>query len=181
MNIVETSLPGVLLLQPDIYRDGRGTFWETWNMGSMADSGLPTRWVQDNFSVSVRNTIRGIHYQIVQPQAKLVRATQGALLDIAVDLRHSSACFGQHVAIELTAEAGEMLYIPEGFGHAFLALSDVVGVAYKLSDYYCPAGERTILWNDSTLGIPWPIAADHAILSHKDRNGIPLCSAEVFA
>ncbi len=181
MNIAETSLPGVLLLQPEIYRDLRGAFWETWNRSSLAEAGLPSHWVQDNFSVSLKNAVRGIHYQIVQPQAKLVRATQGALLDIAVDLRRSSPSFGQHVAIELTADAGEMLYIPEGFGHAFLALTDVVGVAYKLTDYYCPAGERTILWNDAALGIPWPIAADHAILSHKDRNGTPLSTAEVFA
>jgi dTDP-4-dehydrorhamnose 3,5-epimerase len=181
MKSIETSLPGVVLLKPDIYRDGRGAFWETWSQIRMAEVGLPTTWVQDNCSVSRKNVVRGIHYQVVQSQAKLVRVTQGALLDVAVDLRRSSPAFGRHVAVELTAEGGEMLYIPVGFGHAFLALTDVVGLAYKLTDYYFPVGERTIAWNDADLAIPWPIAAENAILSDKDRKGAALREAEVFA
>ncbi|HLY39680.1 MAG TPA: dTDP-4-dehydrorhamnose 3,5-epimerase [Terracidiphilus sp.] len=181
MKINETSLPGVFLLTPTIHRDDRGAFWETWNRAGMKEAGLPTEWVQDNFSLSSLHVVRGIHYQVERPQAKLVRATRGVLLDVAVDLRRSSPHFGRHTAVQLTAENGEMLYIPVGFGHAFLALSEAVGLSYKLTDYYYPAGERTIIWNDSSLAIPWPIAADQAILSEKDRKGLPLKDAEVFA
>lgn len=180
MKVAETSLSGVYLLTPTIYRDQRGAFWETWNRSWMEEAGLPAEWVQDNFSISSRNVVRGIHYQIERPQAKLVRATQGALLDVAVDLRRGSPNFGRHTTVRLTAEGGEMLYIPVGFGHAFLAMSDSVGLAYKLTDYYYPPGERTIIWNDSSLAIPWPITADQVILSNKDRQGLQLKDAEVF-
>jgi dTDP-4-dehydrorhamnose 3,5-epimerase len=180
MKIAETSLPGVLVLTPTIYRDDRGAFWETWNQRGFAEAGLPSNWVQDNFSVS-KNVVRGIHYQIIQPQGKLVRVTHGAALDVAVDLRRCSPTFAKHIAVELSEENGQMLWIPEGFGHAFLALSDVVGFAYKVTDYYSPAGERTILWNDSDIGIPWPVGPEIAIISEKDRKGAPLCEAEVFA
>jgi len=181
MNITETSLPGVLVLTPNIYRDNRGAFCETWNLHGMVGAGLPSTWVQDNFSVSKKNVIRGIHYQVTQPQGKLVRVTHGAVLDVAVDLRRSSPTFARHIAVELTGENGKMLWIPEGFGHAFLALTDHVGLAYKVTGYYFPAGERTIVWNDSDLAIPWPIAPDCAILSDKDRKGAALREAEVFA
>lgn len=181
MKISETSLPGVLLLTPTIYRDNRGAFCETWNFQRFADAGLPTHWVQDNCSYSAKNVVRGIHYQVMQPQAKLVRATSGVVLDIAVDLRRSSPNFGRHVAVELSAEEGQMLFIPTGFGHGFAALTDDVGLAYKVTAYYCPAGERTIVWNDPELGIPWPVAADAAIVSEKDRKGSTLKEAEVFA
>lgn len=181
MKIVETELPGVLVLTPKIYRDDRGAFWETWNERIMAEAGLPSTWVQDNFSVSKKNVIRGIHYQVIQPQGKLVRVTHGAALDVAVDLRRSSPTFSTHVAVELTEGNGQMLWIPEGFGHAFLALSDVAGFAYKVTNYYSPAGERTILWNDPELAIQWPIAPERAIVSEKDRKGANLRDAEVFA
>jgi len=181
MKIEETSLPGVLLLMPRIHRDNRGAFWETWNLKTAAEAGLPSTWAQDNFSVSMKNVIRGIHYQIIQPQAKLVRVTHGAVLDIAVDLRKSSATFGRHVAAELTGENGQMLWIPVGFGHAFAVLSEEAGFAYKVSDGYCSQGERTIVWNDPDLAIPWPIAAHDAIVSEKDRQGAPFRQAEVFA
>ncbi|MFP5237361.1 MAG: dTDP-4-dehydrorhamnose 3,5-epimerase [Acidobacteriota bacterium] len=181
MKIIETSLPGVLLLQPTMYRDNRGAFCETWNEKVFADAGLPSKWVQDNCSYSAKNVVRGIHYQIVQPQAKIVRATSGVVLDVAVELRRSSTHFGKHVAVELSAERGEMLYIPVGFGHGFAALTDNVGLAYKVTDYYCPAGERTILWNDPDLTIDWPLAPEIAILSDKDLKGRTLKSAEVFA
>ena len=181
MKITETSLPGVLLITPTIFRDSRGAFHETFNQRQMAEAGLPTEWPQDNFSISKKNVLRGIHYQITQPQGKLVRVTQGAALDVAVDLRRSSANFGRHVAVQIDSEKCEMLWIPVGFGHAFLALTDVVGFSYKVTDSYSPAGERTILWNDPELAIPWPITVDNAIVSDKDRQGALLRNAEVFA
>jgi dTDP-4-dehydrorhamnose 3,5-epimerase len=181
MKITETELPGVLVLSPTIYRDNRGAFWETWNQREMAEAGLKPTWVQDNFSVSKKNVVRGIHYQVIQPLGKLVRVTHGAVLDVAVDLRRSSPTFAKHVVVELTGENGQMLWIPEGFGHAFLALSDDVCFAYKVTDYYCPAGERTIVWNDADLGIPWPISPEYAIVAEKDRKGAILREAEVFA
>lgn len=181
MKIDATSLPGVLLLTPAIYRDERGAFSETYNLRGFAEAGLPTNWVQDNFSVSRKNVLRGIHYQITQPQGKLVRVTYGAVLDVAVDLRRSSPHCGRHMAVELNGEDGRMLWIPEGFGHAFLVLSDEAGFAYKVTDYYSPAGERTIAWNDPDLGISWPIAPEEAIISAKDRAGAKLRDAEVFA
>ena len=136
--------------------------------------------MQDNFSISKKNVLRGIHYQIVQPQGKLVRVTHGTVLDVAVDLRRSSPAFGRHVAVELSGENGKMLWIPEGFGHAFLVLSEVAGFAYKVTDYYAPKAERTILWSDPDLAIPWPVAEGDAIVSEKDRKGVSLRDAEVF-
>jgi dTDP-4-dehydrorhamnose 3,5-epimerase len=180
MIITETALPGVLVLTPTIYRDNRGAFLETWHQRRMAEAGLPTAWVQDNFSISKTNVVRGIHYQLIQPQGKLVRAAYGAVLDVAVDLRRSSPAFGRHVAVELTAENGEMLWIPVGFGHAFVTLTDEAGFAYKVTDYYSPVGERTILWNDPDLAIAWPVDAKSAIVSGKDAQGKLLRDAEVF-
>jgi len=180
MKIQETSLPGVLVLTPTIYRDDRGVFFETWNQRQMVEAGLPSHWAQDNSSLSKKNVLRGIHYQISQPQGKLVRVTHGAVLDLAVDLRRSSPTFGQHVLVELTSENAEMLWIPEGFGHAFLVLSDVAGFAYKVTDYYSAAAERTILWNDPELAIPWPVSPDEVIVSAKDRLGITSKDADVF-
>jgi len=180
MKIRETSLPGVLVLTPTFYRDARGYFFETWNKRQIVEAGLPENWVQDNFSLSKKDVLRGIHYQISQPQGKLVRVTHGAVLDVAVDLRRSSPTFARHVAVELSGESGEMLWIPEGFGHAFLVLSEVAGFAYKVTDYYSPAAERTVLWNDPDLAISWPIAAEAAVVSEKDRLGATLRNAELF-
>lgn len=180
MKIQATNLPGVLLITPTIYRDARGAFWETWNQRAMAEAGLPSEWAQDNFSLSRKNVLRGIHYQIAQPQGKLVRVTHGAALDVAVDLRRSSPTFAQHVAVELTGDNGAMLWIPAGFGHAFLALSEVVGFAYKVTDYYSSAGERTVLWNDPEIAIPWPVPPEDIIVSDKDRQGALLRDAELF-
>jgi dTDP-4-dehydrorhamnose 3,5-epimerase len=180
MKIAKTSLPGVLVLTPSIYRDDRGAFCETYNRRGMAEAGLPELWPQDNFSLSRKNVVRGIHYQVIQPQGKLVRVTHGAVLDVAVDLRRNSPTFAKHVAVELSGENGEMLWIPEGFGHAFLALTENAGFAYKVTDYYCSAGERTILWNDPDLGLPWPISAQDAIVSGKDQRGTLLRDAEIF-
>ncbi len=181
MKIEETSLPGVLVITPKIFTDSRGHFLETYNQRAMSEAGLPTVWVQDNFSFSKKNILRGIHYQVTQPQGKLVRVTQGAVLDVAVDLRRSSPEFGKHVAVELSDENARMLWIPAGFGHAFLVLSEVAGFAYKVTDYYSPAGERTIVWNDKDLAIPWPVSPQEAVVSEKDAAGARFKDAEVFA
>jgi dTDP-4-dehydrorhamnose 3,5-epimerase len=180
MKIRATELPGVLVLTAPVFRDSRGAFCETFNLRKMEEAGLPAVWVQDNFSVSSKNVLRGIHYQVIQPQGKLVRVTHGAVLDVAVDIRRSSATFGKHFATELNAESGDMLWIPAGFGHAFLALTDQVGFAYKVTDYYSPAGERTILWNDPDIAVEWPIDPSEAIVSDKDRGGALLRDAEIF-
>ena len=182
MTTIEQATPSdVLLLNPKIYRDARGAFQETWNLRTMADLGLPERWVQDNFSVSKRHVLRGLHYQLTQPQGKLVRVAFGAVLDVAVDLRRSSPQFGRHHLFELSDENGHILWIPPGFGHGFLVLSEQAGVSYKVTDYYSPAGERTVRWNDPELAIPWPVSASEVILSDKDARGALLHEAELFA
>ena len=180
MNVQPTVLPEVLMITPRIFRDNRGAFWESWNQKAFADTGLPSDWVQDNCSVSARHVVRGIHYQLIQPQGKLIRVTCGAVLDVAVDLRRSSPNFGRHVGVELSAENALALYIPAGFGHGFAALTDDATLAYKVNDYYSPAGERTVLWNDPDLGIPWPLAPEQAVVSDKDRAGSLLRNAEVY-
>jgi dTDP-4-dehydrorhamnose 3,5-epimerase len=181
MKIQETALPGVLLLTPKIHHDSRGAFQETWNQRAMTEAGLPTDWVQDNFSISKKNVLRGIHYQVNKPQGKLVRVAYGAVLDVAVDLRRSSSTYGKHVAVELCADLGNMLWVPEGFGHGFLALTDSVGFAYKVTDYYSPAAERTIVWNDPNIAIDWPVCEACVLVSEKDQKGATLSEAEVFA
>ncbi|MGB0123129.1 MAG: dTDP-4-dehydrorhamnose 3,5-epimerase [Silvibacterium sp.] len=181
MNIQETAIPGVLLLTPRKFTDARGAFWETYNERIMQQAGLPTQWKQDNTSVSIKNVVRGIHYQVTQAQGKLVRVNYGAVFDVAVDLRRSSRTFGQHVGVELSEENGVMLWIPPGFGHGFAVLSARASFAYKVTDYYSPSGERTILWSDPELAIAWPIAAQDAIVSAKDQQGSGFSSAEVFA
>jgi dTDP-4-dehydrorhamnose 3,5-epimerase len=181
MKIEETVLAGVKVITPDVYRDGRGAFLETWNLRAMENAGLPAIWVQDNFSLSKKNVLRGLHYQIDQPQGKLVRVTHGAVLDVVVDLRRSSASYGKHIAVELDGENGRMLWIPAGFGHGFLALTDLVGFAYKVTDYYSPSSERTIVWNDPDLAIAWPVSEKEAIVSVKDQKGASFGEAQVFA
>jgi len=180
MKIRELSLPGLLLLSPKVFHDDRGWFLETFNLRQLTEAGLPVQWPQDNYSFSRKNVLRGIHYQIDQPQGKLIRVTHGAVLDIAVDLRKSSATFGKHVALELNSESSEIFWIPAGFGHAFLVLSDFAGFAYKVTDYYSPKGERTIAFDDPDLAIQWPVPAADLIISDKDRQGTLLRSAEVF-
>lgn len=180
MNIQQTALEGVLIFTPRKFSDARGTFWETYNERLMQQAGLPAEWKQDNTSVSLKNVIRGIHYQITQPQGKLVRVAYGAVFDVAVDLRRTSSTFGRHVGVELSEENGAMLWIPAGFGHAFAVLSDKAGFAYKVTDYYSPSGERTILWNDPKLAISWPVSAQDAIVSAKDQQGSRIDEAEVF-
>jgi len=181
LNVIETSLPGVLVLEPRIFRDERGSFFETFNLARMVDLGLPAEWKQDNFSLSKRNVIRGLHYQIGEPQGKLVRVVTGAALDVIVDLRKSSPTFGQHTTVELSGEGSLMVWIPVGFGHGFSALTETLALSYKVTDYYSPKAERTVLWNDPELGIDWKVSAEDAIVSSKDQAGVPFAQAEVFA
>jgi dTDP-4-dehydrorhamnose 3,5-epimerase len=181
LNVIETSLPGVLVLEPRLFRDDRGFFFETFNLAKIVELGLPAEWKQDNFSLSKKNVIRGIHYQIGDAQGKLVRVVTGAALDVIVDLRRSSPTFGKHTTVELSGDGARMVWIPVGFGHGFSALSETVALSYKVTDYWSPTAERTILWNDAELGIDWKVAPEEAILSAKDRAGTPFRQAEVFA
>lgn len=181
MKLLRTALPGVLILTPTVYRDSRGLFFESWSQSRFASAEITENWVQDNCSLSKKGVVRGLHYQIVKPQAKLVRVAHGAVLDVAVDLRRSSSTFGRHITVELTAENAAMLYIPVGFAHGFVALTETAVLAYKVSNDYCPEGERTILWNDPQLAIEWPVRAEEAIISEKDLRGSNFSDAEVFA
>ncbi|HEB90777.1 MAG TPA: dTDP-4-dehydrorhamnose 3,5-epimerase [Deltaproteobacteria bacterium] len=167
MKITPTELPEVLLIEPDVHRDDRGFFLETWHAGKYAEAGLDVRFVQDNHSRSQRGTLRGLHAQIARPQGKLVRATIGEILDVAVDIRRGSPRFGRHVAVRLSAENFRQLWIPEGFAHGFCVLSDSADLQYKCTDFYDPTSELTIAWNDPALGIDWTI--DEPLLSEKDR------------
>ena len=164
---VETSLPGVCLFQPKMMEDARGSFLESYHEGKFADLGISDRFVQDNHSTSRRNVLRGLHYQVRHPQAKLCRVVEGEALDVAVDIRVGSPHFGKWVSAVLSAKAHNQIYIPPGFAHGFLALTDTVQFLYKCSDFYDPADERGILWNDPGLGISWGI--DTPLLSEKDR------------
>jgi len=181
MKVTETALPGVLLLAPKQFSDARGMFMETYNESCMQKLELPTFWPQDNFSLSKRNVVRGLHYQITQPQGKLVRVLFGGVLDVVVDLRRSSPTFGKSLALELWAEERTLLWIPPGFAHGFAVLTEEAGFAYKVTDSYCATGERTILWNDPALDLQWPVSAADAILSPKDAAGTLFAHAEVFA
>jgi dTDP-4-dehydrorhamnose 3,5-epimerase len=180
LQVRETSIPGVMLLQSPVYRDERGYFQETYRRDALKEAGIAIDWQQDNLSVSARNVIRGLHYQIARPQAKLIQVVHGAVFDVAVDIRKSSPAFGRHVGVELKAGDGMALLIPIGFAHGFVALQPETTFLYKVSDYRFAEGERTILWNDPDLGIDWPIRPGDAILSEKDRRGANFSSAEVF-
>jgi dTDP-4-dehydrorhamnose 3,5-epimerase len=180
MNVLDTEIAGVSVLKMPIYRDDRGQFQETYNERRFIEQGLPIDWKQDNVSYSRRNVVRGLHYQLVQPQAKLVRVLLGSVFDVAVDLRRSSPTFGKHFCEELSAENGLAMYIPAGFAHGFAVLSEEACFAYKVGDFYEPSGDRTLLWNDPALGIDWPVSAEDAIVSAKDRLGKTWSVAEIF-
>ena len=181
MQVVDTNIPEVKIISLDIYKDSRGMFVESWRDSWASEIGLKDRLVQDNFSRSVSNTLRGLHYQVEKPQAKLVRVTSGSVFDVAVDLRRSSSTFGHWVGEELSAENGKMLFIPKGFAHGFLVLSDIVEYTYKCSDYYYPDGERTLIWNDKDVGIRWPIPNESdLVISNKDLAGKPLVDCQAF-
>ena len=159
MNITPTDIPDVLLLQPEIYRDERGFFLETYREENLREYAPEVHFVQDNLSKSQRNTIRGLHYQIEQPQDKLLMVMQGRILDVAVDLRPNAPTFGRHAAVELSGENKHQLFIPKGFAHGFSVLSDEALVYNKCSDYYLPRGERGLYWNDPGLAIDWQVEA----------------------
>lgn len=181
MKIVQTDIPDVLVIEPHVFGDDRGFFYESYNERAFLEKiGIKDHFVQDNHSRSAKNVLRGLHYQIQQPQGKLVRVVVGAVFDVAVDLRKSSKTFGQSVGIHLSAENKQQLWIPAGFGHGFVVLSDYAEFLYKTTDYYAPQHERCIQWNDPDLAIAWPIQ-DEPVLSVKDRAGKLLREAEVFA
>jgi dTDP-4-dehydrorhamnose 3,5-epimerase len=181
MRVEPTAIPDVKILRPEIHGDIRGSFFESWNRREFRGAGIDVQFVQDNQSRSKQGTVRGLHYQIVQPQGRLVRAVTGRVFDVAVDLRKSSTSFGQWVGITLTDENHEMLWIPPGFAHGFLCLTRTVDIVYKCSDYYAPESERTIRWDDPDLGIDWPLdAGTEPILSAKDRQGVAFRDADYY-
>ncbi|MBL6986444.1 MAG: dTDP-4-dehydrorhamnose 3,5-epimerase [Methylobacter sp.] len=181
MKAIPTAIPDVLIIEPKVFGDERGFFFESYNRRQFAELiGRDVDFVQDNHSRSVKNVLRGLHYQIKQPQGKLVRVVQGAVFDVVVDIRRSSPTFGQHVTEELSAENKRMLWVPEGFAHGFVVISDTAEFLYKTTDYWVPEFERSIAWNDPDIGIEWPIQGEPA-LSAKDQLGKLLAEAEYFA
>jgi dTDP-4-dehydrorhamnose 3,5-epimerase len=180
MRIAPTSIPDVKLVEPKVSGDARGFFFESWNRRDFEASGIDAAFVQDNHSRSGRNVLRGLHYQIEHAQGKLVRVIEGEVFDVAVDLRRSSPTFGRHVAMTLSASDRRMLWIPPGFAHGFLVVSAAAEFLYKTTDYWYPAHERTLLWNDPALGIAWPLDGAPT-LAPKDAAGRPLAAADVYA
>lgn len=183
MNCIPTDLPDVLILEPRVFGDQRGFFLESFNARTFASiTGVDVDFVQDNHSRSARGVLRGLHYQIEQAQGKLVRVTEGEVYDVAVDLRRGSPTFGRWTGVILSADNKRQLWVPAGFGHGFLVLSEFAEFLYKTTDFYAPAFERAIVWNDPTLAIDWPLPAGFSepLLADKDRNGQLFAAAEVF-
>lgn len=180
MKVIPTDIPEVLLLEPRVFGDERGYFYESYNQRIFRDvTGLDVSFVQDNHSRSVKGVLRGLHYQVRQTQGKLVRCTLGEVFDVAVDLRKDSVTFGRWVGVHLSADNKRQLWVPAGFAHGFLVLSEIAEFLYKTTDYYAPEHERSILWNDPDLAIPWPLT-EPPLLAEKDRLGQPLTEAETF-
>jgi dTDP-4-dehydrorhamnose 3,5-epimerase len=177
--VTATAIPEVLLIEPKVFGDARGFFLESWNAKAFAAAGIPATFVQDNHSRSQRGVLRGLHYQLRQPQGKLVRVVAGEVFDVAVDLRRASPTFGRWVGDRLSAENKRVLWIPAGFAHGFLVLSDSADFLYKTTDYYAPEHERVIAWNDPDLAIDWPLAVAPA-LAARDAAGARFRDAEVF-
>ncbi len=180
MDFQPLTIPEVVLITPKVFTDNRGFFFESWQKNKFAAAGIDLEFVQDNHSYSVKNVLRGLHYQIRQPQGKLIRAIIGEVFDVAVDLRKHSPTFGQWVGAILSAENFNMLWIPPGFAHGFLVLSETAEFVYKATDFYAPDHERSIRWDDPAIGIDWPLHSAEPILSAKDGNGKTLKDAEVF-
>jgi len=180
MQITPTALPDVLLVVPKVFGDDRGFFFESWNRRAFADGGIDVDFVQDNHSRSRRGVLRGLHYQIKHAQGKLVRATEGEVFDVAVDLRRSSPSFGRSVGAVLSAANRHMLWIPPGFAHGFVVLSEYAEILYKATDNWYPEHERTLLWNDAALRIDWPLDTEPTMAA-KDAAGLPLADADVYA
>lgn len=181
MKVTQTAIPDLLIIEPKVFGDDRGFFFESYNRRKFAElTGVDVDFVQDNHSRSAKGVLRGLHYQIQHPQGKLVRVVQGAVLDVAVDIRKSSPTFGQHVALELTAENKRMFWIPQGFAHGFVVLTDTAEFLYKTTDYWYPEHERSIRWDDPTLKIDWQLQTAPS-LSGKDAQGKTFGEAELFA
>jgi dTDP-4-dehydrorhamnose 3,5-epimerase len=181
VNIIETALPGVLIIEPKVFGDSRGFFMETWNAPTFAEAGLDLAFVQDNHSRSQKGVLRGLHFQNPGPQGKLVRVTNGAVFDVAIDLRAASPTFGQWVGVELSAANKRMFWVPEGFAHGFLTLEDDTDFLYKCTAPYAPANEFTLAWDDPAVGIDWPETGLDPIISDKDARGLALAAVPVFA
>jgi dTDP-4-dehydrorhamnose 3,5-epimerase len=182
MKVTPTSVPDVLVIEPKVFGDARGFFFESFNLRAFSEAtGIHVNFVQDNHSRSAKGVLRGLHYQTLQPQGKLVRVVRGAVFDVAVDIRESSPTFGRWVGVELTEENQRQLWVPPGFAHGFLVLSDSADFLYKTTDYYQPTLERCIAWNDPELGIKWPLDHVNPVLSEKDQRGLSLRQAELFA
>lgn len=181
MNIIPTAIPDVVIIEPRVFGDARGFFMETWNAASFAGAGLDLTFVQDNHSRSQKGVLRGLHFQNPGPQGKLVRVTNGAVFDVAVDLRASSPSFGQWVGVELSAANKRMFWVPEGFAHGFLTLEDDTDFLYKCTAPYAPQSEFTLAWDDPAVGIEWPVAGLDPIISDKDARGLALAEVPVFA
>lgn len=181
MNVIDTKLEGVKIIEPRVFGDERGFFMESWNAARFAEAGLDIQFVQDNHSRSNRGVLRGMHFQNPGPQGKLVRVVSGAVFDVAVDLRRSSATFGQWVGVELSAANHRMLWVPEGFAHGFLTLEDGTDFLYKCRGGYDPSAEHSLAWNDPEVGIEWPLDGITPILSAKDEQGTPLSALSSFA
>ncbi len=181
MNVTPLAISEVLLLEPNVFSDERGFFFESFNQKQFEKwVGYPVHFVQDNHSCSFKNVLRGLHYQVNQPQGKLVRVVVGEVFDVAVDIRRSSPTFGQWVAARLSAENKKQLWVPEGFAHGFLALSNSVELIYKVTDFWAAAHERCIAWDDSELAIHWPVEGESPILSSKDQQGLAFREAPTF-
>lgn len=181
MKVISTEIPDVLIVEPQVFGDSRGFFYESYNQRVFADkTGLEVNFVQDNHSRSAQGVLRGLHYQIQQPQGKLVRVISGEIFDVAVDLRKDSPYFGQWVSCLLSGENRRQFWVPEGFAHGFLVVSESAEVLYKTTDYYAPQHERSILWDDPDLAIAWPLSGEVPTLSAKDKAGQRLKDAEIF-
>lgn len=181
MNVLPTVLQDVFILEPTVFGDSRGFFLESWNSREFKDAtGVETVFVQDNHSRSVQGVLRGLHYQLEQPQGKLVRTAIGSVLDVVVDIRRSSPTFGQHLTVELSDQNHRQLWIPAGFAHGFMVLSKSADFLYKTTDYYAPQHEHCIRWDDPKLEIDWPLAGLTPSLSDRDKNGVAFSDAEYF-
>jgi len=180
LKAISTNIPGVIIIEPKIFVDDRGLFFESYQKQRFIEIGIPFEFVQDNHSKSTRGVLRGLHYQIQQPQGKLVRVLSGEIFDVAVDIRRYSPTFGKWFGEYLSEENKKMLWVPPGFAHGFYVTSSESEVLYKASDYYAPQWERTIVWNDPVIGIEWPIESAHPILSPKDLLGKSLIDAEIY-
>jgi dTDP-4-dehydrorhamnose 3,5-epimerase len=180
MRVIRSDIPGVLIVEPEVFGDERGFFYESYNERAFIEqAGIDAHFVQDNHSRSARDVLRGFHYQIRQPQGKLIRAVAGEIYDVVVDLRKSSRTFGRWTANVLSDRNRRMLWVPPGFAHAFLVTSDYAEMLYKTTDYWAPQHERCIVWNDPTLNVAWPLQGE-PVLSAKDRQGIAFDRAELF-